>query len=395
MPEGAALWTAVVAGDPVKPVRGDDGLPGSGGGAGETPGLLVRVPLVKTAPGDRDYEVVLQYGGKMPRPGAIDKLRFPLVRVLHVAVEQSQVRLHLPETYRYFQFGGTMSRVEKDDLAAAEWTYERKQTERLLDTLRQGDPFARSLAASNLKKIGTDRAYRSRFTAESGEKTREEFSRNAKILDEAESEVKKIEQTPAGAETRDNRARMDELVQRQQAERALNTVQDLGRNFRSPPSPPAGAGAPDASQLNRQWIENNQLGNAEVTGNPLVDFGLPVPAENRRTSEPGKDKEGGKATGREFADLLDKDSRAGETDKVGLSVRAHSPGAFVGAGTANLPSIYGGNVARGSHRGQALSAAAGRAIRPAVGGSRFGFSERGRRGGENHRPSIPHRRFQG
>ena len=48
-PTGAELWTARVAGEPVKPTI----VPGATGSG------QVRIPLVKTAAGDLDYDVVL------------------------------------------------------------------------------------------------------------------------------------------------------------------------------------------------------------------------------------------------------------------------------------------------------------------------------------------------
>ena len=60
LPEGADLWTARVAGEAVKPTVV----------AGAADRGSVRIPLIKTAPGDLDYEVVLKYGGRMPAMGA-------------------------------------------------------------------------------------------------------------------------------------------------------------------------------------------------------------------------------------------------------------------------------------------------------------------------------------
>ncbi|MEA3367863.1 MAG: hypothetical protein U9R68_07100, partial [Planctomycetota bacterium] len=60
MPEGADLWTAVVAGQPVKPTRMEEAEAGG----------RVRIPIVKTAEGDLDYAVVLKYGGRVGRLGA-------------------------------------------------------------------------------------------------------------------------------------------------------------------------------------------------------------------------------------------------------------------------------------------------------------------------------------
>ena len=55
LPAGARLWAAHVADQPVKPILGQDS---------------VRIPLVKTAEGDRDYPVTLKYGGQMEMLGA-------------------------------------------------------------------------------------------------------------------------------------------------------------------------------------------------------------------------------------------------------------------------------------------------------------------------------------
>ena len=60
LPEGGRLWTARVAGEPVKPTA----IPGSTDPRG------VRIPLIKTARGELYYEVVLKYGGRMPALGA-------------------------------------------------------------------------------------------------------------------------------------------------------------------------------------------------------------------------------------------------------------------------------------------------------------------------------------
>jgi hypothetical protein len=106
LPEGASLWTAIVAGEPVKPTEVPKG-----------PKQQVRIPLVKTAPGDADYPVVLTYAGKLPKLGGWQTVRFPFVKTVNINVEMSLVRLQLPTTHRWFDFGGTMSQRP-----AATWT---------------------------------------------------------------------------------------------------------------------------------------------------------------------------------------------------------------------------------------------------------------------------------
>ena len=257
LPEGATLWTARVAEDLVKPVRAAEG----------SDPRRVWIPLVKTAPGDRDYAVVLKYGGQMAPLAALGKLDFPLMRTINVEVEQSQVRLHLPETHRYFRFGGTMRLVTEDDLAAGRLSYERKQTERLLDTMRQGDPFGRALAANNLKALLLDQS-RSTSAAPQTENAQKEARQNQFVMQQAEEELSKLRKAPVRAEGEDNRRRIDNLVKGQATKRASNVVQDLGGNWgvEQAEQPPPAARADNAAQLNPQWLNKSQLENAEVAG---------------------------------------------------------------------------------------------------------------------------------
>ncbi|MCX5675809.1 MAG: hypothetical protein NTX87_12460, partial [Planctomycetota bacterium] len=111
LPPGAALWTAQVAGEPVKPVV----LPGRPGDPEAAGAGRVRIPLVKTAAGDLDYAVVLKYGGKLPPLAAMRlALEFPLIRTVNINVDLSQVQLHLPETAEWLYFRGSMRRVTEE-----------------------------------------------------------------------------------------------------------------------------------------------------------------------------------------------------------------------------------------------------------------------------------------
>jgi hypothetical protein len=63
--------------------------------------------LIKTAEGDTDYAVVLKYGGWLQPVGIVDRVAFPLMRTVNINVELSRVRLRVPETHAWFDFGGT------------------------------------------------------------------------------------------------------------------------------------------------------------------------------------------------------------------------------------------------------------------------------------------------
>jgi hypothetical protein len=147
LPAGAELWTAWAAGEPVKPTRAPP--PASA--------REVRIPLVKTAEGDLDYEVRLIYGGKVDDLATLRRVSFPLMRTVNVKVELSQVRLYLPESYRWLNFGGTMKRVfDEADLQAGNLAYYNKSAEKLAQTLERGDEFAKVRASNSLQMLKSD-----------------------------------------------------------------------------------------------------------------------------------------------------------------------------------------------------------------------------------------------
>ena len=145
LPAGAQLWTATVAGQPVKPTE----VPG-----GTTPDQ-VRIPLIKTAEGDTDYAVVLKYGGQLQPVGTVDRVDFPLIRTVNINVELSRVRLRLPETHTWFDFGGTMRQVfDEGSYEADFFSYNAKQVKRLMQALNTDNHYARARSMNNLKQLG-------------------------------------------------------------------------------------------------------------------------------------------------------------------------------------------------------------------------------------------------
>ncbi len=140
LPESAELWSAVVADEPVTPVQGTAANPGR-----------VLIPLVKTAAGDLDYAAVLVYGGKMPALGRFSSVNFPLLHTANINVERSVVQLRLPESYRWFDFGGTAEMADEAGVAVNRLSYQAGQVERLMEVLHQSDPHAQARA---MKAIG-------------------------------------------------------------------------------------------------------------------------------------------------------------------------------------------------------------------------------------------------
>jgi hypothetical protein len=266
LPAGAELWTATVAGEPVKPAADPEAAEGH----------CVWVPLVKTAPGEPDYAVVLKYGGKLEPLGRASSVSFPLIRTRPgtINIEQSLVRLRLPETYRWFDFGGTMRRVEDQaDVTAGKVSYQTKQVQRLLEASRQSDPFARARAVNNLKQIGMAfHNFQERRTAGENDALRTQLKNRAEVMQQAEKQVEESEKAPAQA-VLDNRSRINDLFAGRQATKSRNVLKDLGSNWLDVPEPEKPQQRPEEQQqgvnLNSGWLENNFTGGLAINSGTL------------------------------------------------------------------------------------------------------------------------------
>ena len=104
-PKGLNLWSASVAGQPVKPVRDIN-----------SPAGHVLIPLVKTSPGGLPYEIVLYFADEGDKPlvkplEGISRLKPPGISIVGIPVTRTIWSLHLPEGFRYVRPGGNMSPV--------------------------------------------------------------------------------------------------------------------------------------------------------------------------------------------------------------------------------------------------------------------------------------------
>ena len=257
LPAGAQLWTAQVAGEPVKPAKvpqaADD--------------RQVRIPLVKTAPGDLDYVVVLRYGGSVRPLGSWGAVGFPLVHTINIKPELSQVRLYVPKTHSWFNFGGTMRQVtEEADLAAGYVAYQTKQTERLVETIRHGNEFAKVRASANVKNVQVQMdAFQSSLNIAQNENLRTELflnsSRTVAAVQESQQVQQEVQKAAQKSESVDNRERLNVYFSEQKSARAKNTVQELGLNFEDTVSEARPAAVPQGDQVrfNKDWYAANNL----------------------------------------------------------------------------------------------------------------------------------------
>ncbi|MGA2618168.1 MAG: autotransporter-associated beta strand repeat-containing protein [Thermoguttaceae bacterium] len=325
LPAGAELWTVHVAGEPAKPIRADRAAasPEAAGDAG-TPepadARRVLVPVLKTARGDLNHEVVLKYGGRMPALGCCGSVRFPLIHAVRsypgnetVGIERSQVELFVPQTQSWFNFGGTMHLVgDEGDILAGIVAAKTRQAQRLIETAKQAaDPFAKVRALSNLKTLALDMEETQKGQSRLGRQAaanpslQTELTQNWVSLQAANEQLKQAEQAQqpaAQTEIEDNRERLNDLYNKQDVSRSRNVVAQLGQNTyggtvvsggklslgttgKLPPQGQPAMPAPAAqSDFNGQWFERNNL----VThGYSVGDLALPQSELQKSLAGPG------------------------------------------------------------------------------------------------------------
>ncbi len=265
LPEGAGLWSVQVAGEPVKPA----------GTTGIGTDRRVRIPLIKSAAGDLDYEVVLKYAGQLPAPGALRTVDFPLLRATNIAVELSQVNLYLPEDYRWFDFGGTMRRVINEaDLAAGFVRYQTRLTERLGQTLESDTPFARARASASLKEVEsqTEQIRRARSSFGPNAAFDLELKSNEIVVARAQAQQQQqqaLQQTAQAVESMDNREKLDLFFEKQQVARARNQVQEVADNFAAAPMPPEDRKEARPT-FDPGWLKDTKLSDAAASEGEVV-----------------------------------------------------------------------------------------------------------------------------
>jgi len=307
LPTDAELWTVLVAGQTVKPST-----------APNATSQRVRVPLIKTQTGDLDYPVVLKYGGHLDRLGTLRTVNFPLMRTVNINVEQSHVRLRLPETHRWLDFGGRMSQVtDEDELTADFVSYQTKQMQELMQVLKSDsyDKFSKVRAEisvkSNLRQLGLAiQDYQNRSRATGNWRLQNEITSNTAVLQEAQ---RQLQEKSAGAVSQefDNVERLQSLYDSQISNRSKNVVNELGNNFDYGVQSPA-TGVSRIDNFNGAWFRSNSLGK-DVSQLPAAE---------------GRIAEAGQRPGGEGPAIEDLERRFGEIREKGkpdLDGKAESP----------------------------------------------------------------------
>lgn len=287
LPAGATLWSAMVAGESVKPTPL----------AGDADSRRVGIPLMKTQAGDLDYGVVLKYGGNLGQIESLQTVGFPLMTTLNINVEQSQVRLRLPKSYRWFDFGGTLRQTDSaDDLVADFVSYQNKKLEQLLQVASSetNDVFSRVRASTNARQLGESLqgyrdGYRGSYRSQGvNDKLQKALEFNALIAEEAESQAPPV---AAGVErglALGNGSQLRSYFSQQDVQRGQNVVNELAKNFDVSSVVEGGDVAEKAREqeteerFNRRWLSENQFGRSSERGD----------AKDRAAGTPPQAKEG-------------------------------------------------------------------------------------------------------
>jgi hypothetical protein len=251
LPEGASLWTAHVAGAPVKPT-----VP-----PGATGGTTARIPLVKTETGDADYPVVLIYAGRLPALRGVSQVVFPLIRTRNIHVERSQMTLHLPESHRWLNFQGASQRATRSEYLSEFQSYLGERLSKVNKTLQSGTEYDRGRAANNLMQLEMTLNSGDYLITDGSVEYRRQAASNLKLLQDAQQQVLELQSSGTTVLEQDNRDALNDLFLKQGNTRSRNIVNNYGNNFAyDVPVESAEGDAQKDATFNSKWFAQNRLG---------------------------------------------------------------------------------------------------------------------------------------
>ncbi len=290
LPDGATLLTVVVSGQPVKPVA----WPAASNDR------RLRIPLVKTPLGDLDYPVQLKYAGQLGPLANFQDIQFPVIETLNINVQLSQLHLRLPETHRWINFDGTMTKVDsRGELEEGFLSYKARQIQQLTQQLQSkssklGTVFSKSRALKNLEQLERDmRDYQTanrEFQSDEGQQVAELIVGNQAAIREAQQQYS-LELGETVKFDVDNRTNFNELVAGQSVKLARNSVTRQGSNFATPQ---VLAVQQDAENLSQIQVELSQQ-----QGQKAQNFDGKWFARNKLNSMPQPESQSGERAANE------------------------------------------------------------------------------------------------
>ncbi|QDU31570.1 hypothetical protein ETAA8_67290 [Anatilimnocola aggregata] len=268
LPPNARLWTAVVKGQPVKPVEHAPPV------AGE-----MRIPLIKTPTGSGDYLVEIKYGGSVGKLSTLRPIKFPLISTRGINIEQSQVQLLLPESFNWPYFGGTMKQVaSENELEEGFQSYFQRKVNEAKQALQSDDLNVQIRAQANLTGLMQTWQYNTYSRSANNLGQTKLAIDNYQELQSAQEEAQvQVQEQLEGLDIADNRGRLNDAWMDKKVARSKNVVTQLGRNFDQSLRPQTESSGPADSKkqselaYNPQFLKGNMLDTEESNEKALEE----------------------------------------------------------------------------------------------------------------------------
>ncbi len=211
--------------------------------------------------------MVLKYAGRLAPFSLLNSVQFPVIRTENINIESSQVKLHLPQDYRWYQFEGTATRVAGEaDFDAGFVAYQTQQVDKLTQIIRSSNQFSQSRAIYNVKKLGQElESWRETGKSNTrNEQLRLNLDSNGRVLEAAAQEIKELEEQEE--RTTDNRDILNSFYGEQRNSLSRNSVTRLYGNFGSTVAPAQPSGG-SSTEFNQEWFmrSSGQKGDADAT----------------------------------------------------------------------------------------------------------------------------------
>ncbi len=270
LPFGAQLLTVLVEGQPVKPVAWP---------AAQNERRL-RIPLVKTQLGDLDYPVQLKFSGRLGELSSFNEVEFPVIETLNINVQLSQLHLRLPDSYRWMNFHGTMTKVDdQGELEESYLNYKSRQIQQLAEQIQskssQFGSFSKSRAYSNLSQLQQEmvefESANPAIQSKADEQLLDLVRGNNDAIQRAQESYSDQNSRSSGISI-DNRDNFNGLIEGQSARIGRNLINKQEQNFRldvaqSGKNPDdskgekntAGNVDPANKAFDSGWLDRNQL----------------------------------------------------------------------------------------------------------------------------------------
>ena len=196
-PEDAQVWSVFVAGLPSRPATGTrEGK------------AVVLIPLPKTAAGDFSCFVQVVYTGHLEcTRGWWPRWSFPSPEVVGLPVGEVQWTLHLPQSYNYSSFRGTLEESEPSYLLFNRQATKFAEARQLLSQARFGKGSSRSRAFSNLMTLSLGDIESGPVAGEKTRRLQQQVQSEAQQLQRA---VDEIRQKPIPSPADANRIELDQ-----------------------------------------------------------------------------------------------------------------------------------------------------------------------------------------